>query len=251
MASFVSQRPPLRAVFLDVGETLMHPQPTWEHVYARAFADFGVAVEMPALQAALRRVYRGGGYGFDGSLVPSADASHRRLVEMDQEAFTEVGLGPLPEEFFRHLANLFMDTATWHVFPDVWDVLPQLKARGLVLGAVSNWAWQLPELLDALDLGRYLDFVAASARIGYDKPNPGIFLWALEQAKVPPDTVLHVGDHLDADVAGARGVGIDGVLLDRRGRYQPPPDDVPVIRILDELLPMVDARLPAAPRASG
>jgi REG-2-like HAD superfamily hydrolase len=251
MAASVSQRPPLRAVFLDVGETLMHPEPTWEHVYARAFADFGVAVEMPALQASLRRAYRGGGYGFDGSLVPSADASHRRLVEMDQSAFDEVGIGPLPEEFFRHLANLFMDPATWYVFPDVWVVLPKLKERGLVLGAVSNWAWQLPELLDALDLGQFLDFVAASARIGYDKPHPGIFRWALDQAGVDPESVMHVGDHLDADVAGARGVGIEPILLDRRGRYEPAPDDVPVIRTLDEIVPMVDARLPAAPRSSG
>lgn len=245
MTNAPGDRPPLQAVFLDVGETLMHPDPTWEHVYARAFADFGVSVEMPALQAALRRAYQGGGYGFDGSLVPSADASHRRLVEMDQVAFAEIGIGPLPEAFFRHLASLFMDPATWHVFPDVRVVLPALKARGLALGVVSNWAWQLPELLDALDLGRYLDFVAASARVGFDKPHPGIFQWALDQAGVPADTVIHVGDHLGADVAGARGVGIEPVLLDRRGRHQPPPTDVPVLATLDELLPLVDARLPA------
>jgi len=251
MAKPVPNRMPLRAIFLDVGETLMHPDPTWEHVYARAFADFGVAVDMPALETSLRRAYRGGGYGFDGSLVPSADASHRRLVEMDQVAFDEIGLAPLPEAFFRHLASLFMDPATWHVFPDVREVLPQLKARGMVLGVVSNWAWQLPELLDALDLGRHLDFVAASARIGYDKPHPGIFQWALDKAGVPPESVIHVGDHLDADVAGARGVGIEPVLLDRRGRHQPSPDDVPVLRTLDELLPMVDARLSSAPRGPG
>jgi REG-2-like HAD superfamily hydrolase len=251
MANSVPKRPPLRAVFLDVGETLMHPDPTWEHVYARAFADFGVSVEMTALETSLRRAYRGGGYGFDGSLVPSADASHRRLVEMDQVAFDEIGLAPLPDEFFRHLASLFMDPATWHVFPDVWEVLPQLKARGLVLGVVSNWAWQLPELLDALDLGRHLDFVAASARIGFDKPHPGIFRWALDQAAVPPESVIHVGDHVHADVAGARGVGIEPVLLDRRGRYQPPPDDVLVLRTLDQLLPVVEARLQASPGASG
>jgi putative hydrolase of the HAD superfamily len=108
---------------------------------------------------------------------------------------------------------------------------------------VSNWAWQLPELLDGLGLGPMLDFVAASARIGYDKPHPGIFRWALDRAGVPPETVVHVGDHLDADVAGARGVGIDAVLVDRRGRYDPPPDDVPVVTSLESLLPLIDARL--------
>jgi putative hydrolase of the HAD superfamily len=162
---------------------------------------------------------------------------------MDRHAFSQIDLAPMPDEFFVHLAELFQDPATWLVFPDVRPALETLKARGLVLGAVSNWAWSLPELLDGLGLGRYLDFVAASARVGFDKPHPGIFTWALEQAGVPADTVLHVGDHLDADVAGARALGIDAVLVDRRGRYQPPPEDVPIISSFDELVPLVDARL--------
>jgi putative hydrolase of the HAD superfamily len=238
-----STLPRLRAVFLDVGETLMRPDPTWEHVYARAFESYGVEVDFDALQQALRAVYSGGGYGFDGSFEPSPEHSHRRLVEMDRHAFSQIDLAPLPDEFFHHLAELFQDPATWLVFPDVKPALVALRERGLVLGAVSNWAWQLPELLDGLGLRSYLDFVAASARVGYDKPHRGIFEWALGQAGVPPDTVIHVGDHLDADVAGARGVGIEAVLVDRRGRYDPPPDGVPVVASLEGLIPLVDARL--------
>ncbi|MBA3405077.1 MAG: HAD-IA family hydrolase, partial [Gemmatimonadaceae bacterium] len=97
-----------------------------------------------------------------------------------------------------------------------------------------------------LDLVSHFDFIAASARIGFEKPHPRIFQWALEQADVPPESVIHVGDHLDADVEGARSVGIQGVLIDRADRYRPDevPEGVPVIRSLDELLPIVDARLP-------
>jgi FMN phosphatase YigB (HAD superfamily) len=58
--------------------------------------------------------------------------------------------------------------------------------------------------------------------------------------------VIHVGDHVDADVTGATGVGIQGILIDRSHRYEA--DDVPagtpVISSLDELIPIVDARLP-------
>ena len=113
------------------------------------------------------------------------------------------------------------------------------------MGAVSNWVWNLPELLHALDLVRHFDFIAASARIGFEKPHPRIFEWALGQADVPPASVIHVGDHLDADVEGARGVGIEGVLIDRSGRYAADeiPDDVPLIRSLEDLIPLVDARL--------
>ena len=139
-----------------------------------------------------------------------------------------------------------MVTSHWHIFPDAYPTLTALKERGLVVGAVSNWVWNLPELLHALDLVSRFDFIAASARIGFEKPHPRIFQWALEQADVQAESVIHVGDHVDADVEGARGVGITGVLIDRSNRFAPEdvPDGVPVIHGLDELLPIVDARLP-------
>ncbi|MDQ3148719.1 MAG: HAD-IA family hydrolase [Chloroflexota bacterium] len=237
---------PLRAVFLDIGDTVMRPNPSWEHVYAMAFGEFGFDVDMDDLHAALRRAYHHGGWGMDGGFDPSEETSFQRTVAIDAAAIAELGLQPMPEAFYRRLNELFLVTSHWHIFPDAYPVLIALKERGLIVGAVSNWVWNLPELLHALDLVSHFDFIAASARIGFEKPHARIFEWALDQANVPADSVIHVGDHVDADVEGARGVGIDGVLIDRAERYRPDevPEGVPVIRSLDELLPIVDARLP-------
>jgi putative hydrolase of the HAD superfamily len=236
--------PEIRAVFLDIGDTVMRPNPSWEAVYAIAFGEFGVDVEIGALHAALRRAYHHGGWGMQGGFEPTEETSFQRTVAIDAEAIAELGLDPMPDAFYRRLADLFMVTSHWHVFPDAYPALTALRERGLTLGAVSNWVWNLPELLHSLDLVSHFDFIAASARIGYEKPHPRIFEWALEQARVEPSAVIHVGDHVDADVLGARGVGIEGVLIDRRGRYAP--DEVPegtaVIRALDELVELVDAR---------
>ena len=239
-------RPPLRAVFLDIGDTVMRPNPSWEHVYAMAFEEFGIHVEIDDLHAALRRAYHHGGWGMEGGFDPTEETSFRRTVEIDAAAIAELGLQPMPDAFYRRLADLFMVTSHWHIFEDAYPALEELKARGLTVGAVSNWVWNLPELLHALDLVSHFDFIAASARIGFEKPHPRIFEWALNKADVPPEAVIHVGDHVDADVEGARGVGIDGVLIDRAQRYRPEdvPDGTPVIHSLDELLPIVDARLP-------
>jgi REG-2-like HAD superfamily hydrolase len=239
-------RPPLRAVFLDIGDTVMRPNPSWEHVYAMAFEEFGIHVDIAELHTALRAAYHHGGWGMEGGFEPSEETSFRRTVDIDAAAIAELGLEPMPDAFYRRLAELFMVTSHWHIFPDAYPVLEALQERGLTVGAVSNWVWNLPELLHALDLVRHFDFIAASARIGFEKPHPRIFEWALEQAGVEPPAVLHIGDHVDADVEGARGVGIDPVLIDRNRRYPADavPDGVPVIRSLDELLPIVDARLP-------
>lgn len=237
---------PLRAVFLDVGETLMRPNPSWEHVYAIAFEEFGIEIDVEALREALHHAYRHGGWGLETGFEATEEATYRRVVEIDQLALDELGLHDLPDAFFRRLGELFMVTSHWHVFPDVVPALEQLRARGLTLGAVSNWVWTLPELLHSLDLVRLLDFVVPSARVGYEKPHPEIFRHALERAGVEPGEALHVGDHLDADVAGARGVGIGAVLLDRRGRHESTPDGVSLIRSLSELVPIVERRLGVA-----
>jgi putative hydrolase of the HAD superfamily len=239
---------PLRAVFLDVGDTVMRPNPSWEHVYAMAFEEFGLQVTVEDLQRALRAAYRHGGWGLDDGFEPSEEATFRRTMEIDQLALAELGLGPMPEAFFRRLSELFMVTSHWHVFPDVYPALDELRQRGLVVGTLSNWVWNLPELLHALDLVRHFDFIAASARIGFEKPHPRIFEWALDKAGVAPAEAIHVGDHPIADVQGAIGVGIGAVLIDRWSRHASDevPDDVPIIGSLTELLPIVDARLPAA-----
>ena len=109
---------------------------------------------------------------------------------------------------------------------------------------MSNWVWTLPELLHSLDLVGHFAFIAASARIGFEKPHPRIFEWALDQARVPASQVIHVGDHVDADVLGRAAGG------HRSGAHRPPwpirpgrgAADTPVITSLDELVELVDAR---------
>jgi putative hydrolase of the HAD superfamily len=241
---------PLRAVFLDIGDTIMRANPSWEGVYKLALDEYGISIPMDGLRDALRRAYHHGGYGFEGGFEATPETSFRRTMEMDQLALAELGVKDLPEEFYRRLGEVFLLTGSWHVFPDATPALEGLRARGLVVGAISNWIWQLPELLHSLELVSHFDFITVSARVGFEKPHAGIFRHALEEAGVAADEALHVGDHLDADVAGARSVGMSAVLIDRRERFTEAdlPDGVALIRSLAELLPIVDAR--AQQRAS-
>lgn len=46
------------------------------------------------------------------------------------------------------------------------------------------------------------------------KPNPWIFLHALERLGIPPEAAVMVGDTLDTDIMGARAAGIPSVLVE-------------------------------------
>ena len=59
--------------------------------------------------------------------------------------------------------------------------------------------------------------------IGRDELDAGLQRASIGEADVDAAAVIHVGDHLDADVEGARGVGIEAVLID----HAPSPDGDP------------------------
>jgi phosphoglycolate phosphatase-like HAD superfamily hydrolase len=56
--------------------------------------------------------------------------------------------------------------------------------------------------------------VIDSALVDREKPDPDIFQIALERAQLEPDSVVHVGDTLSFDIAGARAAGIAPIHLD-------------------------------------
>ena len=62
------------------------------------------------------------------------------------------------------------------------------------------------------------DLFVTSEHAGSFKPEEAIFRYALERAGVEPNEAVHVGDSLEADVAGALGAGMRAVWLNATGR---------------------------------
>ena len=98
--------------------------------------------------------------------------------------------------------------------PGAIEALRALTDRGIKLGIVSNTGRTpgivLRRILERHDMLRYFDAVAItySDEVGFRKPDARIFARALDALKVEPARALHVGDNPDADVAGARRVGM-------------------------------------------
>lgn len=101
------------------------------------------------------------------------------------------------------------------LYPHVADVLARLKRDGRSIGLVSNtgrtWGRYLRPLQDDLGIGRFFDVRVFSDEVGRRKPERAIFEAALGALGLRPEEVVHVGDDLDADVAGAKGLGMHAV----------------------------------------
>jgi len=228
-----------KAVFFDAGHTLLYAHPDLGTVYAEATAGFGVRLDparfaetfVPVFQETTR-IYANTSTASDAQDVAMWRDITRRIYDRLPP------LSSIPfDRWFETLYHRFGSPEVWRFYDDVVSSLRDFRSRGLKIGVVSNWDTRLKTISDGLGLTPLVDFIVISAEVGVRKPDPGIFLEALDRAGVRADEALHVGDLLEEDVEGARRAGVRAVLIDRKRRITAGafPADVRVVTSLAEL----------------
>jgi putative hydrolase of the HAD superfamily len=223
------------AILLDAMGTLVHLDRPVERLRDALAEHAGLAVDLATAGAALKAeiaFYRAHLHtAVDG---PSLDALRDRCAAAMRPALPA---GATDEQ----LTVALLAGIRFAPFPEVPGVLAALRADGWALVVVSNWDVSLDEVLVQTGLRERVDAVVTSVAVGAAKPDGAAFARGLQLAGTGPAAAWHVGDDLDADVAGARAAGIRPVLVDRDGDGPAPPDGVPVVRALDELGALVGA----------
>jgi putative hydrolase of the HAD superfamily len=128
-------------------------------------------------------------------------------------------------DVIEHLQQEFTAGGLWsRIIPGSIDDLRTLAATGVRLGVVSNAegtvATQLREgevLQVGPGIGVQVDCVIDSGEVGVLKPDPRIFVIALDAMGLQPKDVWYVGDMPGIDVVGARAAGIEPLVIDPFG----------------------------------
>lgn len=111
----------------------------------------------------------------------------------------------LAHEYIKHLSSFT------HLFPNTIDVLEYLAPK-YNLHIITNGFQEIQaKKLKGSNIDKYFDQVINSEMAGVKKPNPYIFELALEKANVTAKNSLMVGDNLEADIMGAKSVGMQPV----------------------------------------
>ncbi len=102
------------------------------------------------------------------------------------------------------------------LYPDVRPVLTSLAGR-FTLVAVTNGNADL----DRIGIADLFDGFVSARSVGSAKPAPEIFAAAVEIGGSRAQETLHVGDHPELDVHGARAAGLRAVWMNRAGHAWP------------------------------
>ena len=183
---------PIRAVFFDVGETLVDEVRLYQDYAMRMGVSYAFFLEKIEAAMAQRLPVRN---VFD-AVKPGFDFKAAR-AQRDAEGKTFV-IGP---------HDLYADAA---------PCLAALKAQGYFVGIAGNQPATAEPMLRASGLAA--DFIATSEGWGVAKPDPAFFAKVIEAANVDPQHIAYVGDRVDNDVLPSLAAGMRPILV-RRGPW--------------------------------
>jgi putative hydrolase of the HAD superfamily len=216
----------IRAVVFDLFDTLVdlvwENLPVVEHRGARLPASVQAMHELLAERAdvdfdAFTQALVEGGRGF----AESHFAHDREVTTLERFEDLVQRLGLDAPELPALLTEVHMGVLRSGVeVPGHHAELLEGLGRDLRLGVCSNFSHSETALgvLEEAGMRPHFDAIVVSDAFGLRKPRREIFEEVLLRLEAGPDEVVHVGDSLRADVAGAAPLGIRTAWITRRIR---------------------------------
>jgi len=200
----------LRALFFDVGNTLLFPN---RGRILASLHERGVFPSEQLLSAVERKIKP----QFDSLVESRASIDHGFWHLYYSHLLPELGVEGA--EIRDDLVARTQVSGNWcDVRPGTRDVLLRLGQR-YCLGVISNADGLIAEVLSRCGIADCFRSITDSGIVGAEKPNPRIFEAALDSLGVLPEESLYTGDVYSIDYLGATRVGMQSVLFDVSGTY--------------------------------
>ena len=214
MVTFISQE--LKAILFDFGGTLDLNGVHWLNCFYRLYREFNLGVAEPDIKQAFY----------------SADAFLEKLPGKEGLTFEPMIKEHVHFQFeFLSLNNAELEKQMVHRFcTEVKrnrqrnQALLRKLSRKYKLGVISNFYGNVCVLCKEAGFSPYLEVIIDSQEVGIKKPDPGIFLMAIDKMGLSPNLAAFVGDSFSQDMKPAKKVGMKTVWL-KTGETAPFPGD--------------------------
>lgn len=158
--------------------------------------------------------------------VSKTDLRYGRL----KDAFDSINVS-VEDDMINHLSIAYIDHLTTfnHLFDGTFEILEYLQLK-YHLHIITNGFEEAQERkMTNSNIRSYFKTVTNSEMVGVKKPNPKIFNFALNQANAKSYESIMIGDSLEADIEGAKHVGMSAILFTQKNK------DVHPIKVINHL----------------
>ena len=221
---------PISDIFFDLDHTLWDFERNSALTYRNLFEEH--AIELPLeeflghyvpLNLQFWKKYR------EGRITKEKLRYDRLKTVFDRMGF------PISDAGIHRLSEAYIDqlSSHTHLIPYCLETLDYLKGK-YRLHIITNGFEEVQfRKLRNSRIDTYFQEVVNSDRAGVKKPDPGIFRMALEATGIKPEKGVMIGDSLEADIKGARSVGLQALHFNV---HQDPDHQIcPIIQDLREI----------------
>lgn len=206
----------IRAILFDAAGTLFYLTKTVGDHYACVAREIGLNFDAEQLERAFHAAWKQMPHrpAIDGPRENDDKGWWRELVG---RVFDQVApsLSELDRDNFFEIAyEHFAEAGVWELYPEVPEVLEQLRPR-FQLDVISNFDGRLRFILQHLGISKYFGHIFISSELGANKPDPEIFRRVLTLMHLNGNEVIQVGDDPERDWKAAAAAGLPVFRLDR------------------------------------
>nr|ADQ54425.1 hydrolase containing protein [uncultured marine crenarchaeote E37-7F] len=230
----------IKAIFFDMDGTLVHIPMSQEQFLRNIYQKLGLHITIEQIKAANKNMEKWLNEKFSDYTQRTREA----FVESDYRRLKVLGvkgdLHRLSERIQDYWEN-FPEEANEKIYPEVKNVVRKLGGKGIRLAIVSHRTTTLSQKsLEKQGIKKYFTCIVSPELSGSKKGklSPQMWKYALNGVSCKPSEVLHVDNEYETGIIGAKRVGIQPVLIDRKDVHSSVTDCI-VTHDLTEILELL------------
>ncbi len=197
-------------VFFDLDHTLWDFERNSALTFQKIFRDHAIDLELDIFLAeyipanlAFWKLYR------EGKIEKEVLRFRRLRTVFDAVRY------PVADEVIFSLSDAYIEhlSTHQHLVPNTREILDYLQPRYRLHIITNGFEEIQTKKMTNSGIADYFDQVINSEMAGVKKPDPLIFRLALERTGALPGNAVMVGDNLEADILGARALGMHTLHL--------------------------------------
>jgi putative hydrolase of the HAD superfamily len=220
----------VKDVFFDLDHTLWDFDKNSKLAYKRVFKQFEIDIEFERFIKIYEPINLEYWKKYREERVTKEVLRRGRLIDsfkMFNKKYTTLTIDKLADAYIEELP---LDN---HLFDGALHILDYLTEK-YQLHIITNGFEEVQyKKLKNSGIFHYFSTITTSEEIGLKKPNPIVFIKALEKASTSANHSVMIGDSFEADILGAKNIGMETIFFNYRNEKIP--NGYKIINFLSEI----------------
>jgi len=190
-----------KAIIFDMDGVIVDSEHLWSKAENEIFSSLGVKLDEDSCQ-----------------LTQSMTTREVAKFWYTKYPWKDIGLKQVEQRVISRVITLIEDENC--EITGIRETIKKLKSNGFKIGLATNSPYQIPIVLDKLGIANYFDAIISSEFVKNGKPEPDIYIKALQELEELPEHCIVIEDS-NTGIASAKKAGITtiGFTNSKKNKY--------------------------------